>query len=364
MSKPNVNVKSDSKITSTYCCSWRAPSNIALIKYWGKWGRQLPMNPSLSFSLKHSCIEFDTCIETPADFTTTNPKLKSLLVDGKEIAKFSARIEKFLASTGDLLPELAGKEISIISRASFPHSTGIASSAASMAALALSLCSFQRTEDDLEFFRRASLIARLASGSACRSVYGGAVLWGRCEDDACIDEESSDEYAIPLSSEKYLAPLFRNMKDAILIVDSTPKKVSSSAGHQMMIDHPYREARVVLAHENLHKILLALKSGDAKVVAEIVEMEALGLHGLMMSSMPSYLLVRPNTIHIIERVRELRERESLPIFFTLDAGPNVHLLYPQELTSKIKAFVAEELLRFCEGGEWIDDEVGSGPLRL
>ena len=97
---------------------------------------------------------------------------------------------------------------------------------------------------------------------------------------------------------------------------------------------------------------------------EMLESEALTLHGLMMSSRPAFMLLRPNTVAVIERLQAFRRNNSIPIYFTLDAGPNLHLLYPHSVAAQVKSFIRSELLHFCEGNMYLADRVGKGPERL
>jgi len=96
----------------------------------------------------------------------------------------------------------------------------------------------------------------------------------------------------------------------------------------------------------------------------IVENEALSLHAMMMTSNPSFLLLKPNSLELINRIRRFREKTQIPVCLTIDAGPNIHLLYFQENEMDVKAFIERELIAFCETGKWIDDQIGSGPERL
>jgi diphosphomevalonate decarboxylase len=159
-------------------------------------------------------------------------------------------------------------------------------------------------------------------------------------------------------------PAFKNMKDAILVVSSKTKVISSREGHSLMEDHPYAQARYKLAMNNLQDLSAVLRSGDMEGFVKIVESEALGLHALMMSSQPSYLLIEPNTLNIVNAVRLFRKETIIPVCFTLDAGPNVHLLYPDDHSTTVKNWINAELIKFCENGKWIDDGVGTGPEKF
>lgn len=339
--------------------AWRSPSNIALVKYWGKFATQLPCNPSVSLTLSESTTVMDLSYSFK-DFKSKDISL-SYFFENKEAPKFKEKIEKFLTSILDIFPFLAQLDLEFNSSNTFPHSTGIASSASSMSALALCLCSLERElfgnlQDEAEFLQKASYIARLGSGSACRSVYPYAATWGEYS-----NEDSSLYFASPLTK---IHDIFKTYEDSILIVSSEEKAVSSRVGHSLMKDHPFASVRFDHAKENIEKILWALENGDLKVFGEILEQEALELHGLMMNSTPSFILLRPNTLVIIEKIREFRAQTELPVYFTLDAGPNIHLLYPANIKEVVRTFIKEELVAFLENGQVIYDRVGLGALDL
>ena len=339
---------------------WRSPSNIALVKYWGKKPVQVPANPSISMTLKKALTEMSLeCREKE------NDDLISLefSFEGAPQEKFGQKIGSFLDSISPAYPVLKKFHFKINSRNSFPHSTGIASSASSMSALGLCLADFFTQtgilpHDESLFFQEASKLARLASGSACRSVYGGYVIWGRTSEI----QGSSDEYGIPVPFR--VAETFLDIRDAILVVSSKEKNVSSRAGHSLMEHHPYASNRFEIAGKNLLAISEAIRKGDFEEFVRITEWEALGLHALMMTSNPSYILFEPNTIHIVNEVKRFRKETGIPVCFTLDAGPNVHLLYPGSEAGKVLEWIRSELVRFCENGKWIDDGTGSGPVKI
>jgi diphosphomevalonate decarboxylase len=208
------------------------------------------------------------------------------------------------------------------------------------------------------FYRKASGCARLGSGSACRSVFGGFVLWGYTPEYP----ESADEEAIPVNND--IDPVFVDIRNSILVVSSGIKEVSSSKGHALMKNHPFGSARMKLANINLHRLLKALTTGDMNEFIDVVENEALTIHALMLSSNPGYLLLKPGTLEIIERVKKFRHQTGIPAGFSLDAGPNVHLIYPVLYESKVRIFIDEELKKYCEKGLVIHDHAGMGPVRL
>jgi len=261
------------------------------------------------------------------------------------------------------MPFLTDYELVFHSENNFPHSTGIASSASSMSALALCLVSMEEIVNQKKlngdnFFRRASSIARLGSGSASRSVYGSVVTWGIIP---CIDG-SSDEYATPFRIQE--ESRLNHLMDIILIVSSNEKPVSSTSGHALMTNHPYREGRKEQANSNMNKMTEAIRNDDYQAIAVIAENEALSLHALLMTSSPEGLLLKPNTLKIIEEIKCFRQTAGLDLFFTIDAGPNVHLIYYEDQREQVLPFVRETLSQFCEDGQWIDDKMGSGPVQL
>ena len=152
--------------------------------------------------------------------------------------------------------------------------------------------------------------------------------------------------------------------DIILIVSSKEKTVSSTSGHALMSEHPYREGRISQANSNLNKMANAIRNDNYQLIGTIAENEALSLHALLMTSSPDGLLLKPNTLHIIEAIKSFREKTGLDLFFTIDAGPNVHLIYFEDQRDSVLPFVQNTLTQFCEDGQWIDDKIGDGPKLL
>ncbi len=345
----------------TSSISWRSPSNIALIKYWGKKGRQIPANASLSFTLNNAFTE------TEMRFAEKKSRSKQIDIafffDGMRKPDFEDKIKKYFSGILEELPFLTKYRFEIYSHNSFPHSVGIASSASGMSALALCLCSLEEREKGTEskhedFFRRASYLARLGSGSAARSVYGGIVTWGKIKSL----KGTSDNYASPFPGK--VDKIFHDFRDDILIVSSEKKSVPSRAGHELMNSHPFAKARYAQAGRNLTGILKALSNGDLRAFCDIVENEALTLHALMLASSPPVVLWEQGTLEIIKKVRNFREKTGLPLCFTIDAGPNVHLLYPGNIEVDIGQLIANELIVYCAHKRVISDSAGKGPVKL
>lgn len=338
---------------------WRSPSNIALVKYWGKYGDQHPSNPSLSLTLEKSYTE------TTITYSKKQTNGKAVSVDfrfeGERNQSFSNRVTRYFEKIRSEFDWIARYHFEICSSNSFPHSAGIASSASAYSALALCLCSIHEKLCDQpipKFWRKASQLARLGSGSACRSVYRAGALWGHL----AARPESSEDFAVEISD--LLHEDVATLQDSILIISEEEKGVSSSAGHSLMHDHPYAKTRFDEARKNVEALLPALKQGDLHEIGILVEMEAMQLHALMMCSNPNYILMQPNTIRAIQKIKAYRKQSGHPVYFTLDAGPNLHVLYPKKLSQELVGFIQQELAPLCSDGKWIDDKVGSGPQKI
>lgn len=324
---------------TTFETTWRSPSNIAFVKYWGKKGHQLPANPSLSMTLKE-CVT-----ETKVTFAPSGELKVELFLDGVKEDKFAAKIQKYIESLSDI-PQLKKVHYTIHTKNTFPHGTGIASSASGLSAFCLCLTEYLGASGK-EFFETASFLSRLASGSACRSVYGGFTTWG----------DHSDYFASQIEVHKD----FAHLRDSVLVVSGQEKVVSSTAGHGRMNEHAFAAARFVQAKNNFEKMVSALKSGDSEEMGRILESEALSLHAMMMTSPEAYTLLKPNSIAAMEMIWDFRRETKLPLYFTLDAGPNLHLIYPQSHEHKIRTFIGHELSKLAE--KVIEDERGEGPVK-
>lgn len=333
-----------------FSVSASSPSNIAIVKYWGKHGNQLPNNPSISFTLSRCHTE----TQIKVNENGSEGYSMRFLFEGKESPKFQEKIEKYLVDNQQYFGFLNDLDLVVESRNTFPHSSGIASSAASMSALVLCLLKIEQQVNGCVApldMRKASFLSRLASGSAARSVYPVMALWGATPSVA----ESSDDYAVPLA--EIVSPVFKTYHDSILIVSNKEKSVSSRVGHSLMNGHPLAEKRYATARKNTEQLLQVLKNGDLDAFIDIAESEALQLHEMMATSTPPYKLMEPNTLEIIDLIRRFRRETNIPACFTLDAGPNVHLLYPETCDKQVKNFINDSLLAYCHDNQCIEDVV-------
>ncbi len=340
--------------------TWQSPSNIALVKYWGKKPVQLPQNASVSFTLQQchtmTTVHYDVNKEAGAEIDF------SVFLEGESVPEFKPKIKGFFERISLYMPFLKDYSFIIKTTNSFPHSSGIASSASGMSALALCLMDMERALNpnitEAYFYQKASFLARLGSGSACRSIAGPLVVWGMHDQVDESDDVMGTLYPYDVH------PVFKSYQDTILLVDKGEKQVSSTVGHGLMNGHSFAEARFSQAYENLANLKTIFATGDLDQFIKIVEQEALTLHAMMMSSHPYFILMKPKTLEIINAIWKYRENTGSKVCFTLDAGANVHMLYPESEKAAIQAFIDTTLAVFCQNGHYINDQVGHGAKKM
>ena len=360
MSDSNSFIFSNSpKWLDNYTAHWSAPSNIALVKYWGKQDPQIPKNPSVSFTLDkcrtHTKVYFQKQLKPLESF------LFEISFDGIPKPEFKPKVQSFLNRIKDYVPYLLHYSLHIETSNTFPHSSGIASSASAMGALAACIMDLEVQLDPLQTpsytTQKTSFLARLGSGSAARSIQGPIVGWGQ----HTKTPTSSDFYGTEIED---IHPIFGHFCDTVLLVDKGQKAVSSTLGHNLMKGHPFAHARFEQARDHYGQLIDILKNGDIENFVKLVEKEALSLHAMMLTSDPQYVLMQPNTLKIIQSVWQYREATGHQIAFTLDAGANVHLLYPNYIKEVIQSFVEKDLSSFCQNGAYIHDQVGTGLKKM
>jgi len=325
------------------------PSNIALIKYWGKYEDQIPANPSISYTLNNCKTN------TEIEFLANEKFEVQTFLAGKEEVKFAAKIKKYFTSIEQYLPWILEGKYIIRTENTFPHSSGIASSASGFGAIAKCLMELDelfsgKLSEEFKL-KKASFLARLGSGSACRSLENGLIVWG----ETAAVENSSDLFAVPYPNSE-IHPVFKNFNDWVLLIHEGEKSVSSTVGHGLMNTNPYAERRFQEAHENFGILKQILKSGDMDGFIKLVEHEALTLHAMMMMSNPAFILMKTGTLAVINKIWDFRKSTQLPLFFTLDAGANVHLLFPaNHVEDQIKEFIVKELMQYTQNNGVVKD---------
>lgn len=354
--------------------TWKTPSNIALVKYWGKQEPQIPENASISFTLDAcftlTMLEYKKLNTEQSEDSYNKSKVAErsrshdfeIYFEGEKKNDFKPKIATFFKRIEKYSPFLKDFDFIIKSENSFPHSSGIASSASGMGALALCVMSLEKALNPAiseEYFnQKASFLARLGSGSACRSIEGPLIVWGKHPEI----EGSSNLFGIKFTHK--IHDNFKNYRDTILLVDEGEKQVSSTVGHQLMHNHPFAKERFQQANSNISMISKVLQSGDLSAFIAIVESEALSLHAMMMTSNPYFILIKPNTLKIINEIWEFRAATKSNICFTLDAGANVHVLFPENEKDIVNNFIKSNLMQFCQENHYICDSIGEGSTSI
>ena len=307
-----------------------ANPNIAFIKYWGKVDEALtlPANPSLSMNL--AALTTVTTVEfrpgLPSDMVVVGNQPSA----GQELARVVAHLDRVRAMAG------SEERAWVASRNDFPAGTGLASSASAFAAL--SLAATRAAGLDLDEVA-LSRLARLGSGSACRSVPSGFSLW----------EGDSDATSF---ARQIAPPEHWDLTDAVAIVSRHHKAVGSYDGHTLASSSPLQKARLEAVPDLLAVVRLGIQERNLAALGPAIEAEALAMHGVMMTSSPSLLYWQPATVAVLRAIRAWRE-EGLEVYFTMDAGPNVHCLCQSGDAAEV-----ERRLRNLDG---VLDVLVSGP---
>lgn len=314
-----------------------ANSNIAFIKYWGNANDALriPVNGSISMNLDglftRTTVSFQPSLA-----------LDELVINGHEVTGPALmRVSAIL----DIVRQAAGltQRAEVISENNFPTGAGIASSAAAFAALAVAAT---QAAGLAWSERELSILARRGSGSACRSVPGGFVEW-------IPGTDSDDSYAISIAP-----PDHWDLVDCVAIISAGHKRTGSTEGHALAPTSPLQAARVADAPRRLDICRRAILARDFDALAAVVEHDSNMMHAVMMTSQPALFYWQPATLTVMDAVRTWRS-QGLPVFYTIDAGPNVHVLTPGTHAAE----VAQRLRALPGVGDVLSAKVG-GPARL
>lgn len=311
-----------------------AHPNIALIKYWGNTNQNLriPVNGSISFNLS------SLFTKTKVTFDGGLSKDSLIINQKEEIGAGLERVILFL----NLVRQLANINLyaRVESENNFPVGTGIASSASAFAALSLSAS--KAIGLDLSE-RELSRLARRGSGSACRSVPGGFVEWFPGEQD-------EDSFA------SSIAPVDHwDLVDIIAVVSADHKKVGSTAGHELAKTSPLQNARIQDTARRLDIVRSAIKNRDFQAMADTIELDSNMMHAVMMTSTPPLMYWESTSVSIMKAVKNWRD-SGIPVCYTLDAGPNVHVITTSTHEDKIISKLSEinnikKIFRSTVGGK-------------
>lgn len=290
-----------------------AHPNIAFIKYWGDIdpSMHIPTNGSISMNLQElytrTRVSFDPALEHD-QFSLNGCQV--------EYVAFR-RVSDFL----DYVRKTVGITIfaSVESHNNFPVGTGIASSASGFAALSLAASKAAGLNLDE---RALSRLARTGSGSACRSIPSGFVEWYAGSSD-------QDSYAQSIAPSEHW-----DIVDCIVVVSQEEKPISSSAGHLLAGTSLLQPTRVTDAPNRLERCRKAILQRDFDALAEVVELDSNLMHAVMLTSSPTLLYWKPATVTIMQAVQSWR-KTGLPVCYTIDAGPNVHVICTNESSQTI-----------------------------
>lgn len=315
----------------------QASPNIAFIKYWGNRDNvlRLPMNGSISMNLD------GLYTRTSVSFQPSLP-FDELIINGHEVTgpgldrvSYILDIVRGLANVHD--------RAEVMTENNFPSGAGIASSAAAFAALALAgskAAGLDLSEKDL------SRLARRGSGSASRSIPGGFVEWQ-------AGESEEDSFAFSIAK-----PDHWKLVDCVAIVSAAHKKTGSTEGHSIAPTSPLQNARVADAPRRLEICRNAILNCDFDTLASIVELDSDMMHSVMMTSTPALHYWKPASMEVMNQVRSWRA-EGIPACYTVDAGPNVHVICPET-----EAHIVEKRLREIPGVENVLVARAGGPAKL
>lgn len=324
------------------------PSNLALIKYWGRKDEQSrnPANDSLSLTLS-DFITTTSAQTNPSSRPFAISYQNKLLSDNDPVAK---RAVNFLRQLGASLG--FQKSLRIHSRNNFPASCGIASSASGFGALTLAAVASWTESTSLADLaakgytaERLANLARLGSGSACRSFFEDFSHWHTC--DTTGSQGVSGVYP----------PAPWALMDVVVLVSSAEKAVSSSEGHRYAWTSPLFPLRLQKIPERVLRLKAAIAALDFNALGTLAEDEALEMHSIMMSGTPSIKYFGTETTAVLTYVREQRRAGNFLAYFTLDAGANVHILCEKSHMSQVRETLAKRFPQY----ELLASATGAGP---
>lgn len=298
----------------------QAHSNIALVKYWGKGDEKLrlPVNSSAAIALDN--LTTTTTVEFKEDLIEDKVELVGDGFEADEVAKVSKHLDRVRKMAGINL------KAKVVSKNGFPKAAGMASSASGFAALSVAAASaagLNLSEKEL------SILARQGSGSASRSVPGWVSVW-----HAGTSNETSYAEPIKYPKEWDLHVLL------VMAEDTSVKKVGSTEGMALAPTSPYFKIAVNEAENNIDRLTKAMNGGDWRAFGKVIEDECFRLHMLCMTTTPNILYWRGITVEVFQKLLKIREG-GVEAFFTVDAGPHVHVVCQGKDVIEVKKALGE-----------------------
>ncbi len=311
-----------------------AHPNIALVKYWGKRDEALilPHQSSLSVTLAPLSVTTTVEFRPGADEVELNGKV----AQGTERSRVLHVLDTLRLGT-DLGPAR------VVSRGDFPASAGLASSAAGFAALAVAARAAAGMPRDA---KAASILARLGSGSACRSIEGGYCAWRRG-----TRPDGGDSHAEQL----FPASHWPDLRLVVAMVSREEKDVKSRDGMRSAVEtSPYYPAWAQDAEVEVGRATLHIRARDLEALGALSERNAWRMHATSLAADPPLCYLKPGTLALILALPKARA-EGVPVWFTLDAGPNPVLLTDAANEAKVVALArahgAAEVVQCAPGGD-------------
>ncbi|GKQ42677.1 diphosphomevalonate decarboxylase [Companilactobacillus sp. RD055328] len=296
-----------------------AHTNIALIKYWGKKDEalRLPYTDSLSLTLDDFYTETSVTVSDEDQFFLDG-ELKSN-ADSQRVFNFLNYFRLKYNVKNSFLIE---------SNNHVPNSAGLASSSSAFAALSGALAKASNLDLSL---KELSQLARVGSGSASRSIYGGFVQWHAGHDDESSFAEQFDDASNS------------DINILSVIVNKNKKNISSTEGmNRTRMTSPFYKIWPDVVEHDLIKIKPAIKNNDIRTIGEISEHNAMEMHALTMSANPPFTYFDPETIEIMNIISNMRN-ENISVYFTIDAGPNVKVICHKKDVTLIKEKLEQQL---------------------
>jgi diphosphomevalonate decarboxylase len=322
-----------------------ASPNIAFVKYWGKRNPEnlnLPNNTSISMTLDNQALKTKTSVVLSEEFGED-----IVYVNGVKQVKGSSEKSGFMFNVIKEMKGISGvnKNVLVVSKNYFPTGSGLASSASGAAALVYALNSAFNAGLTQ---RQMSIMARKISGSACRSIFGGYVIWKKGE-----MEDGSDSYAEQIATKSDF-----DLVDLICLVNENQKKISSSAGHSLTVKtSALYKARPKYAEENALSAINAIKNKDFAALSEIIIRDSNNMHATMLDTFPPIRYMTDKSWDVVEAVNELNKNGSAIAAYTFDAGPNAHVIVEKKNAEEVK----NRLLELFEPEKIIYAGTGEGP---